>query len=121
MREYLPTAVLAICRSAKVEPTLVNRRKARQTLYKWARARAKSDWPGLLIQHLDFVCCSASLLGLPLTEWQYNAAGEKWPALKWPHKRNIDAQRATFNEWNRIAQKQMTALWEWFDRSGHND
>lgn len=113
-RQYLPTACVAICRSARMKPTDENMRKARQTLYRWARARAVT-WECTLIEALEMVVCAASVLGLPLVEWDYNKAGNKFPVFKWPQYKGQNQWHAVMKEWNRVCQSHMESLWKWYD------
>ena len=108
-------ASIALCRAAKLPPTDENLRKCRNTLYQWARHH-RVQFDSDLIVSLQCVTESASLIGLPIIDWQYNQAGNKYPEFKWPTYKSESQWRAVWKELTRICSQHTHALWTWYDQ-----
>lgn len=108
-------ASIAVCHAGKLEPTDDNLRKSRNTLYKWARCHAV-EFECDLIVSLQCVTESASLLGLPIIDWHYNPAGNRYPEFKWPTYKSEAQWRAVWKELTRICSQHTHSLWTWYDQ-----
>lgn len=102
-------ASISICFKVKLIPSDENLRKARLTLYKWARTRNK-EFHGHenLLDSMAEVTQSALVLGLPVCVWR-EFKESKYPAIEWPSKPEL------VRIWNQQAADQYRRLFDWYD------